>query len=531
MALYSFVVGPVWTEAHSGNDTLIDRLLAIPDPRAADDKSFLEGLWDGRVHFFDREQLRLPSGLFPRLRARLENRGHEVSWTYAPGSSRQAVEPVPRDCLQGVDLRDHQLEGANLSLAEMFGLLWHATNSGKTEIMAAIISRLVRDAGLRVLVIVPTKVILHEVVGRLRKRLGEDVRIGALGDGIRQLKRPVTVAMYQSLQQALPAKLAYDPKLRGHKVTRRHDKAVLELVRTVGAVLVDEAHHASASVYQEVLKLAESAWYRLGFTGTVSKRTRRTDADAVARSQDSARLAQWQVEQFLGPVLQRIENDYLIEKGYSARPRIFMVVDRAAYGGLVPTQTYRRSPKSGKLVETTDLYGATFAKAAVEDQRWVKTVVRVMRHLIAAGKPPFVFSHSIAHLRAILAIAEARGVPCKMLYGDDDTRRRDDVLAEFAAGQDFAVLTSTIFDEGANVPEIRAVVFAGARKSIRETLQRLGRGIRAKKDDNTVVLVDFMPLHCSMLLEHAKERLAVYETEGFEIREVRDVTRLSEVDF
>ncbi len=528
MGEYTFVVGPVWTEAHSGDDAVLRKLLSVPDPAAANDPSARDQLWDGRHHFFDSTLLRFPSGLMPRLVRRLGKRGHKVSWLHDPAlSPRLPVQPL--DCLEGVDMREHQVEGVNLALEHRRGVLWQATNAGKTEQIAAITGALTA-AGHQVLIIVPNTNILHEVRGRLRKRLGEDAELGRLGDGHKELGRQVTIASYQSLQSAFPTKGRTDFRTgKRKKGGVSHDPRVAALVRSVGAVLVDEAHHASARVYQELLRMAEAAEYRLGFTGTVEQFSRR-DGEAADKVKDKARLNLWMVESAIGPVLQHVTNEYLIDKGYSARPRIYVVDDRAAFGPDVATQKYKKLP-NGKMVESKDVYGATFARAATMDQAWLRSIVRVVRTLIRCGKPPFVFSHSIDHLKAIEAVAVARGVPVRLLHGEHNTSIRDDVVAEFAQGQAFAILSSTIFDEGANVPQIRAVVFAGARKSVREVLQRLGRGIRAKADDNTVIVVDFRPSHCAMLLDHAEERIAIYKHEGFKVSRIRDISRLAEVEF
>ncbi len=90
------------------------------------------------------------------------------------------------------------------------------------------------------------------------------------------------------------------------------------------------------------------------------------------------------------------------------------------------------------------------------------------------------FSHSIDHLIAIRAICREREIPCRILSGVHSMDKRAEVLKRYVEQKDFAILTSTIFDEGANVTEIRAIILAGARKATVELLQRVGRGIRRK---------------------------------------------------
>ncbi len=471
--------------------------MSIPDPAAADSEEFRKKLWDGRFHFLDSTTNQLPSGLLPRLLHRLEKRGHEV---VVQVTDKPEVEPVPADYLEGVDLRAYQLDGVNIALAARRGLLWQATNAGKSEQIAAIAGRIARDLEFKVLAVVPNQNILKELWSRLRLRLGtHDLKIGRHGSGFHEFGN-IVVATYQTGR----------------------------FIRSAGAVLVDEAHHAAAPAYEQFLKLASRAWFRIGFTGTADKGTKRDDELAIERSKDKARLHRWKMEQFLGPVLHRIENKFMIDQGFSARPRIIVIDDRNAFGPDVPSPKGKMG-EDGRREPVVNAYGIVFGRAAVQDKKWLRTIAKTIRLLIASGKPPFVFSHSIDHLMAIRGICREREIPCRILSGVHSMDKRTEVLKRYVEQKDFAILTSTIFDEGANVPEIRAIVLAGARKATVELLQRVGRGIRRKDGDNTVIVVDFVPRQSLMLLDHARERLAVYSSEGFKVTTVTDATRLTEV--
>jgi hypothetical protein len=95
---------------------------------------------------------------------------------------------------------------------------------------------------------------------------------------------------------------------------------------------------------------------------------------------------------------------------------------------------------------------------------------------------------------------------------------------------EYAILSSSIFDEGASIAAIRSLILAGARKSVVELLQRLGRGMRRKETgDNVIVVVDFDPLHNEMLHGHAQGRIATYRTEDFPVRLLPDMTVLDAV--
>lgn len=510
MAEFHLLEGPAWTRLVSGDREVVDKLLVIADPDAPTSASVAARLHDGLIHFFDRErEASFPAGLTWRLRQRLERRGHVVRVDRDP--DYPPIAPPAADCLAGVTLREHQCEAVAAALHHRRGIIWAATNSGKTEEIAALIYAF-RAAGLPSpgLVISPNTEILKTLRARLAKRI-PDLRVGLAGDGQRQLDGDVVIATYQTLQQATGANnTAADPGLQ-------------RLVELAGYVLVDEAHHAAGQVYQRLLRMSYNAVYRLGFTGTADKSSRRDDVQSQERTRPAAVQHRWLVEGALGPVLHRTENSEMIAKGFSARPTIYVVDDRAAFGPAVPKLFF----KPGSKVSP---YGKTFELAVIKDRRYHISVARVVRRLLEQGKPPWVFSHSVEHLTALSAVLTERGVPHKLLSGKSSSRRRDQVVELFTRQQDFAILTSPIFDEGADVPEIRAAVLAGARRAVVELLQRIGRGIRAKAADNTLTVVDFKMPHCAMLAEHFKERYAVFKTEGFKVRWIKDITRLSEVE-
>lgn len=517
MGEFRLRVGPVWTELVAGDADTVDKLLTIADPDAGTSAAATIGLTDGLLHYFNQVRPRaFLAGLTARLVRRLEKRGHSVVLEYDP--ARVEVDPPPPDCLDGLTLRDHQMEGLVEALRHQRGTLWQATNAGKSAIIAALCYVLAaRWPGSTGVIIVPTLTILTGLTKDLRTRLPH-LRIGMIGNGTCQTKgADVVVGTYQTFQQACPS------RGRAHPVLQR-------LVELAPYLLVDEAHHASGAVYQRLMQMAYNAVFRIGFSGTIDKNSKRTDARAQERSAPKAVKHRWDVEAVLGPVLFRTTNDEMVTAGFSAQPRVFVVDDRKAYGPTVLPIKQRPPEVNGRRVKPLNVYMETFRRALIEDQTFLRTVSRVTRALLVAGKPPFVFSHSVELLVALSKVMTERGVAHRVLDGRDSPAKRDNVVDLFSRRRDFALLTSSIFDEGANVPEIRAVVFAGARRAVVELLQRIGRGIRCKADDNTLTVVDFRPSHCEVLADHYEERRAVYRAEGFPVARIIDITRLSEVN-
>jgi superfamily II DNA or RNA helicase len=508
---YEIDVGAVDATIVTGDFRVADRLIACKDPALVTDASVRKKLCDGLIHFVDRVTGVMPAGLVPRLVRRLERRGHRV--TVRERTVHQ-FEPIEPDYLTGPPFRDFQQESVDIGLEERRGIFWLATNAGKTMVIAGLAGKAVRDANMRVLVIVPNGYLLAQTSDDLKELLGPDVVVEKAGDGHRPKKPHVLVGTYQTLVQAI-------------KSTQSSYSTIRSFVSRCGMVIVDEAHHASSSSHVTILRACENAYFRFGMTGSASNR----DLTVTKKMDIAAKAHRRQMESYLGPVLARVSNQELIDRGVSATPTVYLVEDRSICGPTVRISSSPPDDDGDGAPQKKNVYNETFLTSIVQNRKFNRAIIKIVATLIAQGKPPFVFSHSIPHLHALREAAKALDVPHRMLYGDDPVERRRRVVEKYAAQNDFAILTSTVFDEGASIPAIKSLVFAGARKKVRELLQRVGRGLRAKKGDNTVAIVDINPLQSAMLSRHFRGRVSGYEAEGFTIRRINDVATIHTVTF
>jgi len=81
-------------------------------------------------------------------------------------------------------------------------------------------------------------------------------------------------------------------------------------------------------------------------------------------------------------------------------------------------------------------------------------------------------------------------------------------------------IATEILGEGVDVPSLGMVILAGGGKSHIRLLQRVGRGMRPKEDEiNRVDIVDFIDHGSRYLEQHSKERMRIYDQEGFLLKE------------
>ena len=150
------------------------------------------GLWDGYIsllHGF----AAFPTGLLGLVTKGFDR--WKIQYQITKPEDTATPPTVTADMLTGVTLRDYQVEAANVMLARKRGILRMATNSGKTEVMAAVIKTL----NVNTLVVVHRKELMYQTAERFANRGVMDPKdIGIIGDGHFDPKK-LTVGMIQSL--------------------------------------------------------------------------------------------------------------------------------------------------------------------------------------------------------------------------------------------------------------------------------------------------------------------------------------------
>ena len=235
---------------------------------------YRKGMWDGYISLMQGFS-KFPTGLLPLVEKTLLEAGYNLTISaHIPEDAQYTIED---DCLNGITLRDYQIEAAQALLQARRGVAKMATNAGKTEVMAAIIKQL----HVRTMVLVHRKELLYQTAQRFEHRLG--IRVGKIGDGIQDVQG-VTVAMVQTLSK------------------RMHDIDLSD----ISLVMVDECHHMSSDQHMDCLQHIPGA-YRFGFSGTPLKYDQLNDLKLIAAT---------------GDIVYEVTNKNLIENQYSAKPKI-----------------------------------------------------------------------------------------------------------------------------------------------------------------------------------------------------------------
>jgi len=235
---------------------------------------FKRGMWDGYISVMG-GFARYPTGLFKQVHAALIDEGYKPNYIEL-NPNRIIPGIVTPDMLEGIELRDYQITAATDLIKAGRGIAKMATNSGKTEVMAAIIKAL----GFPVTyVFVHRKELLHQTAERFEKRLG--IKCGKIGDGIEDIQN-ITVAMIQTFSR------------HSYQI---NDNQLL---------MVDECHNASSDSYMDCLSDIPGH-YRYGFSGTPLKHSVLMDMKLIS---------------ITGDVVVEVTNKELIAQEFSAKPEV-----------------------------------------------------------------------------------------------------------------------------------------------------------------------------------------------------------------
>lgn len=375
------------------------------------------------------------------------------------------------------------------------GILVVPTGGGKTVIAALLVAAVRRTA----LVVVSTARILQQFVETFRALL--DVEPGVLGGGIRT-PGPITVALRNSLKP-------HDP-----------------LLRQVGLLLVDEAHHVSARTYLELLGHCP-AQRRYGLTATIRK-TGDTEKIVFAA---------------LGPILGEIPVKALQAGGHlnwgHVRPLYTTAV--AAYDGYVmnrcwfyrgmqkdppgkscptltqdgkPGCTYPVDGELRRCIYAKGYFGWVY-KQLSEDQVRNDRIVEETQRVLSDHPSTIVLTHLTKHADHLGERLKTLGVPVHVAHGKLPKAARDAAIAAYVKDQGILVAVSSALGEGFNAPRTTCMVRAmpaGGKVSVR---QQTGRAMRP--GPRRALIVDFVDRQVPWLNKLWMGRRSIYGAIGFQM--------------
>ena len=305
-------------------------------------------------------------------------------------------------------------------------LLVMPTGAGKTIVMAEIM-RTLADRGRSALVLVHRRELVTQTSHKLQLA---GVEHGIIAAGIPGAFAPIQIASVQTLARRL------------ERVTTTPD-----------LILIDEAHHATAGSWSAVLAHWPDA-FRLGVTATPS----RLDGRGLSAVFD--RLVH-------GPsVADLVFLDHLVSA------RVYAPTVRADLSGM------RR--RAGDY--------ATNDAASRMDRPTVTGDAIDHYQRLACNQRAIVFCCTVQHAENVAASFRAAGIPAATLLGQSCDR--DQIVADFAAGQLQVLVTVDVVSEGFDIPAAGCAILLRPTASLGLYLQQVGRVLRPAPGKTHAVILD-----------------------------------------
>ncbi|MFN7105131.1 MAG: DEAD/DEAH box helicase [Pyrobaculum sp.] len=329
------------------------------------------------------------------------------------------VEYPQVDYRKSFTLYPFQIEAVENWLSHgMRGTVVIPTGGGKTFIGMEAIYR----AGVSALVLVTTRELAAQWVSRLRRYLG--VSPGLLGGGERDV-RDVTVAIYNSAV-----------------------KYIDSLLDRFGLAIFDEAHHVPAETFKEVALKIDSP-YRLALSATPE------------REDENEHL----IYEAVGPPVYRVTYRSMIAAG--------LVVPVEHYRIYVELSKEEAAAYSSLPEDNVILLRNTAAKAADK----IPTAISIVAREVETSSKVLVFTQFIDQAEELYRRLKEGGIAAELITSEEGGREA--ALGRFSAGLSKVVVTTTVLDEGVDVPDADVAVVVSGTGSKRQMIQRVGRVVRA----------------------------------------------------
>jgi superfamily II DNA or RNA helicase len=335
-----------------------------------------------------------------------------------------------------VELRPYQTDitakfERHVECGERSVLLVAPTGSGKTVIAAAIIAGIPR----RVLVVAHRREIVNQTSDKLTAR---GIAHGIIQAGDDKKLRPMATVQVASIQT----------------LHARAIRSITMLMPLADLLIIDEAHHACAMTYKEVIEAYPNAII-LGLTATPC----RGDGRGLGG--------------IFKIMIECPQVPDLIEQGYLVKARVYAPVDPDLRG----VRTHAGDYVESQLAERMD-----------KDQLVGDIVTHWFKY--GEGRKAVAFACSVGHSVHIRDEFVKAGVRSEHLDGSTPIDERAAILARLASGETEVVCNCMVLTEGFDLPDMGCIILARPTKKMGLYRQMIGRGLRPADGKSDVVILD-----------------------------------------
>ena len=294
-------------------------------------------------------------------------------------------------------------------------------------------------------------------------------------------------------------------KKKAEKVYKKNKEAMDFLESLVGFI-VDECHHTKSDSFYKTFLHAENAIYRIGLTGSIDQ----NDPMLVQRLRAT-----------FSKVISETRNSQMIERGISAKPTIYFSTIEHVLNDIeeeLPNGEVEIIKNEPVDISLNKNYMDSYDKGIVKNNYRNTVIAKISEINYNKGRGVLVILNRIEHGDSISHMLDTLGIPHAFVQGEMEVEEREKHFTDMKQGKLKVLISTSLMDEGVDISGIDALIMGAGGKSLRQVLQRIGRGLRYKDDgENKLYVYDFTDRVNDFLFSHYKQRREIYEEEGFDI--------------
>lgn len=318
------------------------------------------------------------------------------------------------------------------------------TGAGKTVLILAFVAETAARFGWKTLLVVPSRALVAQTIERA-KQFFPELRASKIGDGCFDASGDFVVGTAASLA--------------GEKLRRVPPDYFSVLV-------CDEAHHAAARSYKEMLDYFDGARLQIGVTATHV----RGDGESIAAPEYFGTVAVWNT------ISQLTRAGFLVP----------------AYGIYAQTAT----SLEGLKIKNGDYVERELSRTVNNPARNDAAVAAYFEHL--SNRPTVCFAVDVAHAQDLARNFQEQGINAEAVWGAMNRDEYEKIMRSFSSGETQVLVNAKLLVEGWDCPQTSGVIIARPATEASAAVlgpQMIGRALRpsistGKKDAVIVELRD-----------------------------------------
>lgn len=268
-------------------------------------------------------------------------------------------------------------------------------------------------------------------------------------------------------------------------------KKMEDFLSTIVMGVFDEAHSVHADGYYKVALACDNALMKVGLTGSIDRKNE---------------LLTQRITGVFHNVVSTTRNHEMIDRGVLADVEVMLVP--------ITTVMYK-----GKQINTDGFdWRDAYEYGIVENEYRNALAAKIAEQWYERGETVLIVVGRIKHGENISGLLDSLGIEHAYIHGESEQDYRDKIISDVREGRLKVLLSSTIIDEGIDIPNLSVLVNVAGMKSLRVTLQRSGRILRRKEDGGKARVIDFEDNTNKYLRKHSLERNKIYKDEKFPIK-------------